>query len=30
VNARPNDADRVAQGSPIMDALYVQLGGATR
>jgi hypothetical protein len=29
-NAQPADADRLAQGSPIMDALYAQLGGATR
>lgn len=30
VNAQPNDADRVAQGSTIMEALYAQLGGAIR
>ena len=30
VNAQANDADRIAQGSTIMDALHAQLGGAIR
>jgi hypothetical protein len=30
VSAHPADADRVAQGSAIFDALYAQLGGAAR
>jgi len=30
VNANASDADRVAQGSAIIDALYAQLGGAMR
>jgi len=30
VNAQASDADRIAQGGAIMDALYAQLGGAIR